>query len=256
MIFIMNSLFVVAEAIRRLVTLAGENLEMVLRCFQRVIDDPVYRRQVWLAMTGKLIVNEMSKDEWIERETNAMIQLGLMDAVVEENDALRIKQMATKGQFGINHYFIPSGLTRSRLLELAAKVGIKLNSSPNCDGDEIPTEAGMLECDLSTIMQSTDSAHRPFNLDYNGHLAWAKEQGGSDLTSAEEMLYLLIRHSMAFGRILFMGGWIRCRNRRGSGFRLLVSFDAGDGLRISYGFVGYSSWGWGAVPWKFTPLGA
>ena len=258
MIFIMNSLFVVADAIRRLVTLAGGNLEMVLRCFQRVIDDPVYRRQVWLAMFGKLVISEITKEEWIERETNAMIHLGLMSKEADANDidVARIKQMADAGQFGINRYFVPVGLKRYRLLELAAKVGIKLNSSPSCNGDEIPTEAGVLECDLSTIMQSTDSAQRPFGLDYNGQLAWAKEQGGSDLTSAEEMLYLLIRHFMAFGRILFMGGWIRCRNRRGSSCRLGVRFGAGRGLFVHCSRVGRSVWHWGAVPWKFIPLGA
>jgi len=252
----MKSLFVVTEAIRRLVTLAGENLEIVFRCFQRIIDDPVYRRQVWLAMIGKLVISEITKDEWVERETNAMRQLGELDENAVVNDELRIKQMVNAGHFGINHYFVPAGLTRSRLLELAAKVGVKVNSSPNCDGDEIPTEAGVLECDLGAIMQSTDSSHRPFNLDYNSHLAWAKEQGGSDLTSAEEMLYLLIRHFMAFGRILFMGGWIRCRNRHGSSYRLSVRFYADDGLNVYCGDDDYSRWRWGAVPWKFTPLGA
>ncbi|MFH1088789.1 MAG: hypothetical protein V1719_03030 [Patescibacteria group bacterium] len=241
-----------AEALRRLVTLAGGNLDTVLRCFQRIIDDPVYRRQVWWAMTGKLVISEISKEEWIEQETNAMIQLGLMD-----NDALRIKQMADKGEFGVNHYFAPPGMIRSRLLELAAKVGIKLESSPNCTGESRPTVVGVLECDLSTIMQPTDSVHRPFNnLGYDGHLAWAEEQGGSDLASAEEILYLLIRHFMAFGRILFMGGWIRCRSGHGPSDQLRVYFSHDGGLGVDCGGDSNFCRNLGAVPRKFTPLEA
>jgi len=242
------------EAILRLLKLMTPNqLEDGLK---QIINSTIRRQRVADALVGKFdAVVEMSKAEWIERETNAMIHLGLMSKeAATDIDVARIKQMADAGQFGINRYFVPVGLKRYRLLELAAKVGIKIKSSPNYDGDEIPTEAGVLECDLSQIMQSTDSAHRPFNLDYNSHLAWAKEQGGSDLTSAEEMLYLLIRHFMAFGRILFVGGWIRCRNRHGSSGRLRVYFFAGCGLVVFYCCDDVSGWGWGAVPRKFIPL--
>jgi len=252
--FIMNSLFIVTEAVKRLLTLANNNSELLLRCFQRIIDDPVYRRQVWLAMTGKLAVEDITKEEWIERETNAMIQLGLLDEEVVINDKLRIKQMAGAGKFGANQYFVSAGLTRKQLVELACKVGIKINNSPHCDGQEIPTEAGVLECDLAAIMTSTGPDYRPFNLNADEHEAWANEQGGDGLTSAEEALYLIIRHFLAFGRVLFMGDWIRCRNSHGPGSSLKVDFYAFIGLDVGWDNRSYRSWSYGAVARKFTPL--
>jgi hypothetical protein len=240
--FIMNSLFIITDAVKRLVMLAGDNRETVLRCFQRIIDDPVYRRQVWLAMTGQLLVTEITKQEWIERETNAMRALGLL-----EEDALRIEIMANRDGVGINRYFIPAGLTRKDLVELAGAMGIKLNDSPHCDGQKLPTEAGTLECDLSAIMTSTNADHQPFLLNYDEHEAWAKAQGGDGITSAEEALYLLIRHFMAFGRILFMGGWIRCRNPHDAAFSLSVAFNADAGLNVNYDNHSNRNWHYGAV---------
>ncbi|MFA5009925.1 MAG: hypothetical protein WC553_01665 [Patescibacteria group bacterium] len=251
--FIMNSLFILGEAVKRLVTLSGDNLETVLRCFQRIIDDPVYRHQVWLAMTGKLVVNEITPQEWLEREAQALIRLGLAEEDGGIPDEVR---RALRGDSGINHYFIPGGLNRTHLIGLARKIGMKINSSPNCDGEELVTEAGTIECDLSAIMNSTDAEHRPFNLNADEHNTWAIEQGGDGLTSAEEALYLMIRHFMAFGRVLFMGGWIRCRNSyaRGAADSLSVGFSTDGGLRVGYGDRSDRYWGYGAVARKFKPL--
>jgi hypothetical protein len=246
-----NSLGVVARAFDLLATLAG-SIEEVIRCFQRIVDDPVYRRQVWLAMTGKSIVTEMTKEEWIEREAAALThffpedQRFIMDKLVEK--------MADTLDFGINQYCVPAGLDRKQLIEIARKVGMKINSSPHCDGQEIPTEAGLLECDLSAMMNATDSDNRPFNLNADEHKAWAAEQGGDGLTSAEETLYLMIRHFMTFGRILFMGGWIRCRNWHHDGESLFVGFFATDGLYVYHVDPSFRDWSSGAIARKFHPL--
>lgn len=254
--FIMNSLSIMSEVVMRFKKLAGDNLETVLRCFQRIIDDPVYRRQIWLAMTGQLLVTEITitKEEWVERETNAMRALGLLVEDAVQNDALRIEIMANRDGVGINRYFVPAGLTRKDLIELARKAGSKINDSPHYAGQELPTEAGVLDCDLSAIMTSTSADHQPFLLNYDEHEAWAKAQGGDGLTSAEEALYLIIRHFLAFGRILFMGGWIRCRNSHGADYSLAVGFDAGAGLDVLYDIPSFRSWYFGAVARKFKPL--
>jgi hypothetical protein len=255
--FIMSSLFVVSEAIQRLLKLADGNLEMVLRCFQRIIDDPAYRQQVWFSMmVGRLVPIEITKEDWTLREARAMAQLGLLefDGDSSSDIELEIRKAANRGGFGINHYFVPAGLTRTKLIELAYRVGMKVNNHPDCDGQELPTKAGVLDCDLSAIMTSTNADHQPFLLNYDEHEVWAKAQGGEGLTSAEETLYLIIRHCMTFGRVLFMGGWLRCRNTRGDGEQLIVCFNAGYGMGIRWCHRSARNWRIGAIDRKFTPL--
>lgn len=246
----LHSLGTVARAFDLLVTLAGGKIADVINCFQRIITDPIYRRQVWLAMTGKLVISEMTQDEWIERESNTMDQFGLP---TDENRR-QIERLAKSGKFGVNHYFAPAGLARKQLIELARKVGIKIDDSPYCDGRELPTEAGVLECDPFAIMVPANVEHHPFNLDAEEQEEWAKGQGGDGLTSAEEILYLLIRQFVAYGRILFMGGWIRCRNRHDGDESLDVGFAAGRGLSVDWGDRSYRDWRCGAVARKFMPL--
>ena len=252
-----HSLGRVARAFDLLVSLAGNGtqaFQAVLACFQRIVDDPVYRRQVWQAMTGNVTVTEITSSEWVGREIAAIERLELTGDEESVDYKLAINAMAETGQYGPHHYFVPAGLTRKQLIELARGLGIKINSSPPCDGQELPTEVGVLECDLAAMMQSTDGNHRPFNLNAEEHNAWAVEQGGNGLTSAEQTLYLVIRHFMAFGRILFMGGWIRCCNSHGADYSLGVVFGAEDGLGVFCGGLGSRSWRWGAVSRKFLPL--
>ncbi len=213
---------------------------------QQVINDPFRCHIVADALIGKMAaVEEMTQSEWIERETNTLSQLGLIGHEVA------IQQMATQAssQYG---YFIPAELTRSQLLELASKMGIKLHSSPNCVGDEISTQVGVLECNLSEIMTPTDPDHSPFNLNCKEQEAWAERQGGKGLTSVEETIYLLIRAFLQFGQIPFMGGWIRCRNHRGSERSLFVSFNIVRGLDVYWDALDYCHWRCGAIPWKFS----
>lgn len=245
-----NLLSIMHEVILRFKKLADDDLMTVVNCFQRIVNEPEYRRQVWLAMTGKLLVTEMTQDEWVERESNIMDQLGLL------NDDIQclIEQLAKAGKFGVNQYFVPKDLTRQQLIELARKVGIKINSDPHCNGQELPTEAGTLECNLSTIMQPADSSHRPFNLDYDEHEAWVKEQGGDGLTSAEEALWLIILAYKQFGKVPFMGGWIRCRNTHDADESLPVDFHADDGLLVYWDLRSHRYWYSGAVARKFQPL--
>ena len=250
-----HTLGVVARAFDLLVTLAGDTLAEVTRCFQRIIDDPGYRRRIWLVMTGKLVVDELTMDEWIEREINVMKTLGLFD----EETARQIETMANRVLYNLysTHYFVPKGLTRERLIELARGAGIKIDDSPHRKGEELPTEAGILWCLLSEIMVPTDDHYRPFNLNYEQHERWVKELGGDKLTSVEEMLYLLIRQCMVSGRVLFMGGSIRCRNSRDANDSLTIGAIRGginDGLSVGCTTRSLSHWTCGAVAQQFTPL--
>lgn len=193
----------------------------------------------------------MNSKEWFEREKAAMEEKRF--GITGQETAIA---KAAAHVFGVNHYFVPAGLDRKKMIKLADKAGIKVkfNSSPNSEGEEIPTEAGVLECDLSAIMTPRGPAHRPFDLDADEHLAWAKEQGGDGLTTAEETIYLLIRAYMVFGNVSFRDRWIRCRNHGGSDSQLLVGVWAGSGLRVRYGRGGHRSSDCGALARKFTPL--
>jgi len=220
--------------------------------FDRLVKDPAYRRQVGLAITGQLTVTEITRDEWLDRELNLQDQLqelGLPSASREQLEA------AYKEGFGLNHRFVPAGLTRQMLLDASAKAGIKTRTDyPS--GEQLPTEAGIFECDLATMMQPMDADQRPFMLDYNEHEAWSKDQGGTGLSSAEEVMYLILRMKLEFGRVLFMGGWVRCRNAAGSGGSVEVRFRAGDGLDVNYDSRSRRDWLYGCLSRKFTALGA
>lgn len=256
--FNLKAIGVVWEALQRLANIPGSSWESVSRNVQRLVDDPLYRKQVHLAMTGKLVVAETTKDEWLERELNFLTQLaelGLpaisreqLEAVYQEGDSL-------------NHRYVHAGLTRQTLLTALLKAGVKINgdSATSADYNEIeqlPTEAGVLELDLSTLMQPTDEKQRPFMLDFDEQEAWAKELGGDGLPSTEEHLYAILRARVEMGRIPFMGGWCRCRNKhtRYSGHSGGVYWSSGGGVSVDYGDRSYRFWDYGSWSRKFRKV--
>lgn len=218
--------------------------------YDRLVKDPAYRRQVGQVMTGQLTVTEITRDEWLDRELNFQYQLkelGLPSASREQLEA------AYKEGFGLNHRFVPAGLTRQILLDASAKAGIKTGTDyPS--GEQLPTEAGIFDCDLSTVMQPVDADQKPFMLNYDEHEAWSKDQGGSGISSGEEVMYLILRMKLEFGRVLFMGGWVRCRNAAGSDDSVGVDFNADGGLSVYYGSRSGRIWCFGCLPRKFTAL--
>jgi len=233
--------------------------------FDRLVKDPAYRRQVGLAMTGQLIVTQLTREEWFERELNYLRQLrslGLpilpdssheMFMLVGSLEAM-VAQAYQEG-FGLNHRFIPAGLTRQMLLDASAEAGI-MTANDYPSGEQLPTEAGIFDCDLSKVMQPADVEQRPFMLNYDEHEAWSKEQGGMGLSSAEEVLYLILRMKLELGRILFAGGWIRCRNVDNPAGSLHVYLFAGDALRVFCSNRSQCDWSYGCVPRKFKALAA
>lgn len=195
---------------------------------------------------------KMLREVWLSNEIffqDKLKELGLPSASREQLEA------AYKEGFGRNHRFIPAGLTREMLMAACDKAGIK-TSTDYRSGAHYRTKAGIFDCDLSTVMQPVDADQKPFMLNYDEHEAWSKDQGGTGLSSAEEAQYLILRMKLEFGRVLFMGGWIRCRNAAGSDDSVGVYFSAGGGLNV--GCDGRSSrlWYYGCLPRKFTALGA
>lgn len=226
--------------------------------FDRLVKDPAYRRQVGLAMTGQLTVTQITREEWVERELNILTQLhelGLPVLTVGE-EVMRQQLDAAyneEGHHGIDHRFVPGGLVRQMLLDASAKAGIKIGTDYLL-GESLPTQVGVFDCNLTTVMQPVDGDQRPFMLDHDKHEAWSKDQGGDGISSAEEAQYLLLRMKLEFGRILFMGGWIRCKNAAGSGISVYVVFSANVGLGVDFGSRSSHGWSYGCVPRKFKAL--
>ncbi|MBI2588415.1 hypothetical protein HYW31_01725 [Candidatus Berkelbacteria bacterium] len=242
---------IVWEALLRLVKLPGSNWEALTRFFQQIINDPFYRKNVFAVLAG--CPQMVTRKDWVEREGNVLTRLTELGIPV-------INPPYLEGQwqegFTKHHRFLPDNLSRQQLLEACQKAGLQIygNNPDLADAmkDELPTETGVLECDLGTIMVPTDAQHRPFLLLLDEQIKWAKEQGGDGILSAEETLYLLLRAWVELGKIPFMGGVICCRNADSLG----VSWRPGIGLRVGHCNErdtpnGRSNWLFGAVPRKF-----
>lgn len=195
---------------------------------------------------------KMLREVWLSNEIffqDKLKELGLPSASREQLEA------AYKEGFGRNHRFIPAGLTREMLMAACDKAGIK-TSTDYRSGAHYRTKAGIFDCDLTTVMQPKDADHKPFMLNHDEHEEWSKDQGGDGLSSAEEVLYLILRMKLEFGHVLFMGGAVRSRNGDGSGRSVFVGFTADVGLRVKWEYLSTRGWSFGCIPRKFTVLGS
>jgi len=227
--------------------------------FDRIVKDPAYRRQVGLAMTGKLVSTIMSRDEWIERESNIHMrlkELGLRSATRTKID--RVYDLYYYGpkrlELGFDHRLIPHGLTRDTLVQAFAEVGIPWSGElpvGSC-GEDIPTSSYIVNCDLTTVMQPADDDHRPFMLTYDEQVVWSKSQGLSGIASVEEAMYILLRMKIEFGRILFPSGSIRCRNQGSTvDDSLYFHFSAKRGIHDMFLAKGYIDPNLGCIPLSY-----
>ena len=120
----------------------------------------------------------------------------------------------------------------------------------------IRTSPCIFRADLSRLMEPTALAGRPFNLTTDEQEQWAREQGGSGVTTVEKAAYLAIR-SVAERNLppWGSGAFLRCANACGSGSRLAVNWSVGDGFVVVSAYLeGY--WNGGALPEKSVALGA
>ncbi len=224
---------------------------------QRVINDPIMRRTVGAALRGEIAEASIGAQDWINREFGMCEERAKCGLPVVEK---RQVENAWRDGFGQHHHFLPGDLGRVQILEACQKAGIKIYNSSvaaaDCNGDVLPTKAGVLEVNYGAVMVPTDREHRPFMLDYDQQCEWSNQQGGKGFTTAEESLMYILDMWIAIGRITYMGGSIRCKNASGSGYSLFVRWDADRGLRV-YGFERDAQrWYLGAVPRKYTAIGA
>lgn len=242
-----------ATTVGMAVGLLERNHGVTQRHVQEVVDDPIRRRQVGLALTGPLTTFPVTREEWVEREFNFLAQLHELGLPVLHPSPHTVQMQlnaAYRPGFGSNHRFIPAGLTREMLMAACGKAGIKMGTYHPSDDQ---TAAGIFECDLTHVMQPMDAEQRPFMLDYDEHETWSKDQGGDGLSSADEALYLILRMKLEFGHVLFMGGWIRCIKDHADSVD--VGFHLQDGLEVVNGNMFDGSWDCGCLPRKFTALG-
>lgn len=234
------------EALQRLETCFG-GWEPLTRAVDQIVNDPYRRQQVFLALNGQLVAAAMSKAEWVEREMAVLVQLATLG--LPEITTARLEPAWTDG-VGLHHRYLPGDWNQRGLLDACKAAGIKM-CSLNTRDEELPTERGVIEYDLTSIMTPTDGEHRPFMLSYQEQIEWAAGQDGEGITSVEETLYLILRVKVELGRLPFMGGWIRCRNTAAPDESLGVFWYADFGLEVCSVFREYSCWYWGAVPRKF-----
>ncbi|MFY9484315.1 MAG: hypothetical protein WAP74_01700 [Patescibacteria group bacterium] len=258
---VVNSSILLGQAARSMDLLTG--LGVLPAHVQQTIDNPIRRILVASAYRGEGAVPEVRFEDVLEREINFTGMFCETAGVTYPGDdliekALRQKQ-AKAGSISAFDRFLPGDLHRRQLLDVSRKFGIKLyNNDPkaaDCDGEEIPTKAGVFNLDIASIFARTGAPHRPFMLTYDEQHAHACELGGDGLSSTEKTIYMaVIRPQMELGYLPYMGGSLRCRNAYGSERSLHVRFDADDGLDVDSSRRSGQYCSLGALPRKYLEL--
>ena len=223
--------------------------------FKLVVSDPFRRESVGATIRGELSLPTISSDQWIEREIAVRDRLVSYGMPPFEDSLLQ--KAATMG-VGINDRFVPGGLSRRQLLEIAGEASVKLNGgtakSADYEGEELVTKPHIFSLDHNTIFrpygEHMESISPPFMLNYDQQWQCATTVGGDGFTTAETAIYVaVIRPWVEFGgRFPYMGGSIRCRNAHGLGYSLSVGFYAFSGLLVSYGNRSRQYWHIWALP--------
>lgn len=247
------------EALQRLASMSGSSMDAVGGFLQEIINDPLRRRQVFLAMSGELVVSGMSREEWVEREMGCLGRLADLPSLSFKPDADCVARAWHEG-CGAHDHWMQKTWRMEPLLNACKDAGIKMaNMSIPSAGKNMPTDEGVIRYDFEKIMKPTTpnrfSVAPPFNLTNDQQVEWAKNEGGDGLTSVEETLFLILVAWVMNGRMPFMGGWIRCRNGCGSGQSLGVDWLAVGGLLVGSDDLSFAGWGCGAVPRVFQPVG-
>lgn len=222
--------------------------------------DPILRSKVGALLRGETISDPIKPQDWVDREME--VGQDLAKCGLPLFDQGQVETAAEMG-VGIHHRFVPAfskeNVGRRRLLEVAEKLGIKLNGgnakSADCDGEEIPNKAGIFTIDYNMIFAPTNSEHHPFMLNYDQQWSWACEQGGNGFSTVAKTLYVaVIRPRVELGKLPYMGGSIRCQDACGSGFSLHVRFCADDGLDVVSWDCSNQYWAVWALPEVFQEL--
>lgn len=235
---------------------------VTLAMLDRAGKDPIFRAKLGAMFRGETVEVTTTFDQLLSRETELTKQVCELTSTAYSGDSI-VEQALRKGEAEWNGFtehdrFVPAGLNRQSLLLAYRKAGLKLNSdekSADCDGENLPTEVGIIRQDLTSMMTPTDLAGRPFYLSMEEQEKWAKAQGGDGLTSVEETLFLVLRKVLELSAAPWSAGWCRCRNSHSSDNSLNVRWHADNGLKVNFGNRGYYNWYEGALVRKFLALG-
>ncbi|MCX6809815.1 MAG: hypothetical protein NTZ65_03665 [Candidatus Berkelbacteria bacterium] len=241
---------------------------------QRVVTDPTHCAAVAAAMRGEQPSSARFDDILVREGNVTQIICDYAEVEYPGNDivekALRMVQ-AKRGVVTIHDRFAPKiALPQlfnffyryNKVAEEEGRIPVKLWQTAGqenwrgWDAEFLPTETGVINCDFSQVMRATDITGRPFLLDMDQQMTWAKEQGGDGITSVEQITLLFIHSIIEFGRPLWGGGTVRCCNSCGSGDSLDVYWDADGGFGVGDWSCSDQDWNIGAVPRKCLVLGA
>jgi len=255
--------------------LAMDDEKVVPSMFQTAVSDPIRKVSVGAALRGELTVSQVAFDQIITRENNVLTLLcewmGVKYPGVDVVERALRKAEAEWGGISIHDRVIPAGLDLAHLFagfyafnaakteqrEMPIKLGHPANEEwwrKDKNVQHLPTELSVIRQDLASVMQPTDLLGRPFYLNLEAQVAWAKDQGGDGITSAEETAYLFLRSVYERGLPLWAAGSCRTRNAYGSTFSLYVYWDAGDGFCVD-NYDRFGIWDVGVLPRKSLVLG-
>jgi len=232
--------------------------------------DPLRKKSVGAALRGELTFAKADFDFILTREQENITTIFNFAGIKQpETDMIVRALRSAEERFGVittHDRVIPASLTLDILFRALYGFNawatnqdgyqpIKLEHNQNGewwgtdrDVKHLPTELGVLRLDFAEAMQATDLIGRPYNLNMDDQNAWALEQGGSGLYSAEQTIYVFLRSIIERNRLLWSVGSCRCRNAYGSGRSLRVRFDAGDGFCVDYWDCDVRRWSLGALP--------
>lgn len=246
--------------------------------FQQAVADPTRGVAVAASLRGESMMQILLEDLLIGEievirifcETAGIVPKGI--DVNDEQIEQALRQIEAKnGSVTVNDRFIPGNLTLFEMFRFVYNWNAKQiedGKSPlrlyneqskewwrnNKDVESIPTKRDIITCDFQTIMKPTDMSGHPFNLNIDEQIAWASEQGGDGIMSAEEVVYLFVRSLIENQLPLWGGGSIRCRNAFGSDRSLSVCWFTGAGFNVSGCGRSGRRWPLGALPRKSLVL--
>jgi hypothetical protein len=245
------------EALQRLAALYPLGWPMLVLHLQRIVNEPLFRRQIAAALASEDPARvTMTREDWIERETYCLQKLAAAGLMMPSDEQIAAAWFVGCGP---DHRFVPHCESMRSLIDLGCRLGLRLPEeyrkfANDSDSEHLLTEAGVLEQNLLTLMQKTDKQGRPFNCGMDKQQIWSSEQRGESVTSVEETLYLAIRCWIELERLPFMSCQIRCRNRNLNDNKssLMVDF-IGQQVVTSYPLT-HVMHCVGAIARRFTPL--
>lgn len=232
---------------------------------QATINDPITRQRVASALKGEASA-PITQNDWLEREVEILGKI--CGSGIESLRSTLNRAVEEWGEPTEHWRVIPGSYTLPDLFDILYRLNDKWQEGHNGKSflcrkrneewwrtsdkwQPLPTELGVMICNLETCANPTDLTGAPYYLNREEQKAWCKTQGAEELMSVEEVLYLFIRSIIERSRPLWPAGIMRCRNTHGSGNPLYVSWLADGGLTVAYWYDDDdANWNIGALPRK------